>query len=285
MDVILLDEIQDLIGATNATGGSTTAGTVMAKLNALLTSWTSTRAGYVDRLANSTYGLDKIKADTTTNNTGSKTGILSQKLSYLISLLENTTYGLSAIKTTVSSSKVYKPSSSVLSTVLSSEVKLSGGKYDSSNTRYANVLYFGKFTPQYDGVVKIVVSLKPGEYSSYYGNRIGTFMALYSWDSLMSGGTYNGNLYTLLGILEEGTVGNLINTTLSIGATGSGTVTLYKTGAYATGTTSYTSHTFYVPVSAGKTIYFTSHPQVFNNDYAYMYHVMCNSIKIYATAS
>jgi hypothetical protein len=36
----------------------------MAKLNALLTSWTSTRAGYVDRLANGTYGLDKIKADT-----------------------------------------------------------------------------------------------------------------------------------------------------------------------------------------------------------------------------
>lgn len=91
----------DLIGTTGDTGGSATSGTIMGKLNALLTSWTSTRAGYVDRLANGTYGLDKIKADTTTNNTGSKTGILSQKLSYLISLLENTTYGLSAIKTAI----------------------------------------------------------------------------------------------------------------------------------------------------------------------------------------
>lgn len=51
----------DNIGATGDTGGSTSAGTVMGKLNALLTSWTSTRAGYVDRLANSTYGLQAIK--------------------------------------------------------------------------------------------------------------------------------------------------------------------------------------------------------------------------------
>ena len=76
----------------------------MAKLNALLTSWTSTRAGYVDRLANSTYGLDKIKADTTTNNTASKTGVLSQKESYTHSLLENGTYGLNAIKTAITNS-------------------------------------------------------------------------------------------------------------------------------------------------------------------------------------
>jgi len=98
------------VGATGNTGGSTTAGTIMGKLNALLTNMTSTRASYIDRLANSSYGLDKIKTDTgnavtntATNNTASKTGILSQKLAYLISLLENTTYGLNAIKTAVSS--------------------------------------------------------------------------------------------------------------------------------------------------------------------------------------
>lgn len=49
------------LGATNNTGGSTTAGTAMAKLNALLTLITSTRMGYIDRLANGTYGLEAIK--------------------------------------------------------------------------------------------------------------------------------------------------------------------------------------------------------------------------------
>lgn len=63
------------IGSTNNTGGTTTEGTVMAKLNALLTSWTSTRAGYIDTILNSVVA----------NNTPSSTGILSQKLSYIIS--------------------------------------------------------------------------------------------------------------------------------------------------------------------------------------------------------
>ena len=51
----------DNLGATGDTGGSATAGTLMAKLNALLTSWTSTRAGYLDKLNNATYGLEAIK--------------------------------------------------------------------------------------------------------------------------------------------------------------------------------------------------------------------------------
>lgn len=79
MDVILLGEIQSLIdgvntkvqavdtvvrgistdiGATNATGGSTTAGTVMAKLNAII-------------------------GNTAKNNTASGTGTLSQKASWI----------------------------------------------------------------------------------------------------------------------------------------------------------------------------------------------------------
>ena len=70
--------ISTLIGSANATGGSSTAGTVMGKLNALLSSWTSTRAGYVDN----------IRSYTVTNNTASSTGVLSQKLSYLISQRE-----------------------------------------------------------------------------------------------------------------------------------------------------------------------------------------------------
>ena len=85
-----------VIGATGNTGGSSTAGTVMGKLNKLITDltthigvWTSTRASYIDN----------IRSYTITNNTASKTGVLSAKLAYVISLLENTTYGLNAIKT------------------------------------------------------------------------------------------------------------------------------------------------------------------------------------------
>lgn len=70
--------ISTLIGSANATGGSATAGTVMSKLNALLSSWTGTRAGY----------LDNIRSYTVTNNTASSTGVLSQKLSYIISQRE-----------------------------------------------------------------------------------------------------------------------------------------------------------------------------------------------------
>ena len=59
----------------SGTGGSAAAGTVMSKLNALLSSWTAARAGY----------LDNIRSYTVTNNSASSTGVLSQKLSYFIS--------------------------------------------------------------------------------------------------------------------------------------------------------------------------------------------------------
>lgn len=97
--------IDTLLGTVNATGGTTTAGGIMAKLNALLTSWTSTRAGYIDN----------IISYTVTNNTASKTGVLSAKLAYVISLLENTTYGLSALKTASGSSVVKSVQRGVIS--------------------------------------------------------------------------------------------------------------------------------------------------------------------------
>lgn len=42
--------------------------------------------------------VNNIKTYTATNNTSSKTGTLSQKMAYIIALLENSTYGLSKIK-------------------------------------------------------------------------------------------------------------------------------------------------------------------------------------------
>lgn len=66
--------ISTLIGVTNATGGTTTAGTVMAKLNALLTSWTSTRAGYIDTIKTNT---DYLKTQRQASLTGVGTTVFS----------------------------------------------------------------------------------------------------------------------------------------------------------------------------------------------------------------
>ncbi len=87
--------LSSLIGQTNNSGGTTSAGTVFAKLNkiisdiaAFVANYTAARAGYIDN----------IRSYTMTDNSASKTGVLSQKDSYIISLLENTSFGLNAIK-------------------------------------------------------------------------------------------------------------------------------------------------------------------------------------------
>ena len=104
--------INTKIGETGNTGGSATAGSVFAKLNKLITDitthmgrWTAARAGYIDTINSNAASAKTASVNaqnyTATNNTASKTGILSQKGSYIISLLENATYGLSAIKNLV----------------------------------------------------------------------------------------------------------------------------------------------------------------------------------------
>lgn len=93
-----------VIGATGNTGGSATAGTVMAKLNALITNTAANNTA--STTGTLSQKISSAIANTATNNTASKTGILSAKLAYVISLLENTTYGLSALKTASSSSVV-----------------------------------------------------------------------------------------------------------------------------------------------------------------------------------
>ena len=70
--------ISTLIGATNATGGTSTAGTLMSKLNALLTSWTSTRAGYVDTIKTNT---DYLKTQRQASLTGVGATAFSSSLS------------------------------------------------------------------------------------------------------------------------------------------------------------------------------------------------------------
>ena len=45
-----IDDVKELIGQTSNTGGTASAGTVMAKLNKLLTDWTTARAGKIDTI-------------------------------------------------------------------------------------------------------------------------------------------------------------------------------------------------------------------------------------------
>jgi hypothetical protein len=168
------------IGASNDTGGTTTSGSVAAKLNKVISdiatfvsNWTSTRAGYIDTIKTNTDRLTSARAtiidnigatgntggsatagtvmaklntlitNTTTNNTASKTGILSAKLAYIISLLENTTYGLNALKTTISGSMsvipkvtVLEPSDNVLFTVVSGETNTTSSSNLTVGTSY-----------------------------------------------------------------------------------------------------------------------------------------------------
>lgn len=58
----ILDDVVTLIGATNNTGGTVSAGTIMAKLNKLLTDWTAARAGYIDAINTNTARLTSIRA-------------------------------------------------------------------------------------------------------------------------------------------------------------------------------------------------------------------------------
>ena len=156
------DNAISVIGATGNTGGSATAGTVMGKLNKLITDltthmgrWTNTRAGYIDN----------IRSYTVTNNTASKTGVLSAKLAYVIGLLENSSYGLAAID------KHYEISDDVLSTLISSETYTNALATDVSPAQA--FMYCGSFIPKHSGFVKVKLSWKPSGTtgSAVYGGK------------------------------------------------------------------------------------------------------------------
>ncbi len=101
---LILDEMKALIGQTGNTGGTASAGTVMAKLNKLLTDWTTTRAGYINtintnasnlntRLTSTRAGyLDKLANFGATGDTGgtSTAGTLTAKVNATISNIGQT---------------------------------------------------------------------------------------------------------------------------------------------------------------------------------------------------
>lgn len=96
-----VDDINSKVGQTGNTGGTTSAGTIFGKLNAIISSianhiasWTAARAAKVDNLdtavssreseADAVVRYSNLNTNTGINNTASATGTLSQKLSHII---------------------------------------------------------------------------------------------------------------------------------------------------------------------------------------------------------
>lgn len=148
--------IGTLIGSSNATGGSATAGTVMSKLNALLSSWTAARAGY----------LDNIRSYTITNNSANSTGVLSQKLSYLISQRQASQTGTG---TTIFTTSITSPTYS---------------------DRY---ICIAKFVAPVSGIYKVTVTANAQGYSSNIDvKKIITATASYCYNATNTNYSYVG---------------------------------------------------------------------------------------------
>ena len=98
-------DVHGRVGTTTDTGGTATAGTLMGKLNALISSiashvanWTAARAANLDAAvssreseANALARYNSISTNTGPNNTANATGTLSQKLSHIINLIAGNT--------------------------------------------------------------------------------------------------------------------------------------------------------------------------------------------------
>lgn len=83
-----LSDVHSRVGTTTDTGGTTTAGTLFGKINAIISSiathvasWTAARAAKIDNIDTN---AASASAQTAANHTASATGTLSQKLSKVI---------------------------------------------------------------------------------------------------------------------------------------------------------------------------------------------------------
>ena len=127
------------VGTSGDTASSTPT-TLFAGIKGLIAwftgTWTAVRAGYVDT----------INTNTATNNTASKTGTLSQKESYGISLLENSTYGLSALKTALTGGSVRVVKSVQRGTITLTSTSSTSANISAVNTSKSVLNYLGMTT-------------------------------------------------------------------------------------------------------------------------------------------
>ena len=111
-----VSDVHSRVGTTTDGGGSTTGGTLFAKLNALISSiaahvanWTAARAAKIDNIdTNATSAASNAaaaSAQTAANHTPSATGTLSQKLSKVIADLAGINANVSASARLLSAKK------------------------------------------------------------------------------------------------------------------------------------------------------------------------------------
>lgn len=168
------------IGSKGDTGGSTSAGSVMAKLNKIIgdVSTAITNIGTVNTavtnvsntLGNGTYGLNKIQALVATDNDPDINGILSKKLAAMIPYVVVPIAGSTYTKATIVSS-----SKSVEAYTTNKWSAIYGGsdsKSTSLSTGYSSTDNYGSFTCSVSGVYTLSVtgyrqSGATGNYNNY----------------------------------------------------------------------------------------------------------------------
>lgn len=192
-----VSSLNTLIGQANNTGGSATAGSVFAKLNKLISDvtthmgrWTATRAGYIDTIntnaASAKTAATNAQNYTVTNNTANKTGILSQKIAYVISLLENTTYGLNALKKATTNSDGVKPSlTGTGTTIYSSTTTLSGNIYA------IDMIIIAKFIAPVSGMYRITMNDTSGARNYLWKSGFTSPISITNGSNYISCGRYD----------------------------------------------------------------------------------------------
>lgn len=155
----VLAEINDKIGQTTDTGGTTNAGSVFAKLNKLISDlathmgrWTSARASSIDTIASMV----------STNNTPNAEGTLSQKLSKLVQdVAKIPTTSVSAQKSYQSHSSIYLVSQNTTNTILN----VSGaGQFHGAFGEYLDSTYCSAITVTMDGQQYDITIPESGKY-------------------------------------------------------------------------------------------------------------------------
>lgn len=160
---IIINEIEELLNDMND-GLTSTLSTINTNVNTIKTD------------------VSAVKSATATNNTPSKTGVLSAKSAYIISLLENSTYGLSAIKNAITSnSGCLKSVTKTYTNVASGTATgLTNAQYAGLYSIYANgTLYISsEYAPRVSGTgFAMSYDIYDNDVSNKYNNavfRVGT---------------------------------------------------------------------------------------------------------------
>ena len=187
----IYSKVDTEIGATGDTGGSATAGSIMGKLNKVISDltthmgrWTATRAGYIDTINTNAARLTSARATIidnigATGNTGGTTsaGTVMAKLNAILSKVNSSSY------------QYYTPSSTQIANLGCYTTTIS-----TTGATELKVLYkmTDNWIPSADGIVKIVIKgtatanvTSVSKYSAFTGVSVNLY-------SIATGGEHVG---------------------------------------------------------------------------------------------